>query len=78
MTCLDVTYRFRGQLAAAVLRRLADLRGYYGIVQLHLNEAENQLRVEYDASRLKETDVQHLLRLTGVDITEKVELEPAA
>ena len=78
MTYLEVTCRYRDNLSAPVLRRLADLRGYYGIVRLHIDEEERQLRVEYDASRLRETDVLHMLRLAGVDITEKIELTPAA
>lgn len=78
MTYLEVHYRFRSQPAAPVLRRLADLRGYYGIARLSLDEERDQIRVEYDASRLKENDVLHLLRLAGLDVLEKVELSPAA
>lgn len=78
MTYLDVTYRYRQKLTAPVLSRLADLRGYYGIVRLRIDEEQQRLCVEYDASRLKETDVLRLLRLAGVPIVEKIELTPAA
>lgn len=78
MTYLNVAYRYRGKLTPKLLDCLAALRSYYGFVRLHCDENQNLLWVEYDASRLKEADVFHQLRLTGVEITEKVELTPAA
>ena len=78
MTYLSVTYRYRGKLRSKLLGRLAALHSYYGIVQLHMDEDQSLLRVTYDASRLKEADVLHQLRLAGVALREKVELVPAA
>lgn len=78
MTYLEVAYRIRNKPTAPTLRRLADLRSHYGIVQLHLEEEQDRARVVYDASRLNESDVLHLLRLAGLDVIEKIELSPAA
>jgi len=37
-----------------------------------VDEAKNQLSFEYDASRLRETQVEHVLGHAGIAVTRKV------
>ena len=48
------------------------LSDVYGIRRLRLQESDRTIRVEYDATRLDEADVEKLLRSAGFDITEKL------
>ncbi len=78
MTYLEVRYRYAGPLAAAELRRLGELPGHYGILRVHLDEAESTARILFDASRLKESEVVHWVRRAGIPLTEKVAVIPPA
>jgi hypothetical protein len=50
------------------------LRDVYGIRRITFDEKERTLRVEFDASRLKEPAVAALLRRAGIDVQEKLVL----
>jgi hypothetical protein len=56
------------------MRALDSVRDIYGIRKLKLNEKDGIVRVEYDASRLKEPVVASLLRKAGLAIEEKLVL----
>ena len=53
---------------------LGRVREVYGIRRISFNEKEQIVRVEYDASRLKEPVIASLLRKTGLAIGEKLVL----
>lgn len=74
MTSLDVVFRYGKQPGAAELRAIDSLREVYGIRQIKFNESDNTVRVEFDASRLKDETVAALLRRAGIDVTEKLQL----
>lgn len=79
MTFLEVTYRYTGPLTPAQLKQLAELPGHYGIRKIHLEEEKRLARIEYDASRLKESEVVHWIRRAGISLTDRVEVtSPAA
>lgn len=79
MTYLEVVYRVARPLTGAQMRLLGDLPGHYGVRRLRLDETNGMLRIEYDASRLKETEVVHWVRGAGIPLTERVEVNsPAA
>ena len=79
MTYLEVVYRVANPLSPAQMKRLGGLPGHYGIRRLRLDEKNGLLRIEYDASRLKETEVVHWVRGAGIPLTERVEVSsPAA
>ncbi len=75
MTFLEVTYRYAGPLEPAQLKRLGELPGQYGLRRLRLEETNSLVRIEYDASRLKETEVVHWVRRAGIPLTERVALD---
>ena len=78
MTFLEVSYRYAGPLAPAQLKRLGELPGHYGLRRIHLDEANAVARVEFDASRLKETEVVHWIRRAGIPLTERLPSPAAA
>jgi len=74
MTLYDVAFRYGKQPGPEELRAIDALREVYGIRQVRFNEKESILRVEFDASRMKEETVAALLRRAGVDLTERLAL----
>ena len=74
MTSLDVVFRYGRQPGAEELRAIDSLREVYGIRSVKFNEKEQTVRVDFDASRMKEDTVAGLLRRAGVDVKEKLTL----
>ena len=76
MTPTDVLFRYAEhphERTAIALGRLSEV---YGIRQIRLDEAAQQVRVEYDVSHINKATVQQLLRRTGLDIVEEIPLVP--
>jgi hypothetical protein len=74
MTTVDVVFRYGQQPGEPEMRAIDSLREVYGIRRILFKEQERTVRVEYDATRLNEQTVASLLRRTGLDITEKLQL----
>jgi hypothetical protein len=72
MTQMDVSYRYVNRPDERMMRAIDNLREVYGIRHISFNEKEQVVRVEYDASRLKDPVVARLLRNTGLAIGEKL------
>jgi hypothetical protein len=78
MTQLDVMYRYAAPPTEAVMRSVRRVREVYGIRQMQFDDAARTVRVEYDATRLSEAVVHQLLRRSGLEIVERIELAMAA
>lgn len=76
MTQLDVMFRFAAPPSEPVVMALGRVREVYGIRKLTVDEAEQTVRVEYDATRLTEAQVHALLRRTGLALDGQVSLIP--
>ncbi len=74
MTAIDVVFRYGSAAGAKEMRAIDAVRDVYGIRRILFNEVERTVRVEYDATRLKEDVVAALLRRAGVDVLEKLAL----
>jgi hypothetical protein len=74
MTQLEVAYRYESRPGENTMRALAGIREVYGIRRITFDEKERIVRVEFDASRLKEPVIAGLLRGAGIDIGEKLAL----
>src|SRR6476620_8610893 len=74
MTQMDVSYRYANRPDESTMRAIDNLREVYGIRRISFNEKEQIVRVEYDASRLREPTVASLLRKAGLAIGEKLVL----
>ena len=73
MTLVEVTYELQSPLSQEQLRRLGEFANTYGLRRFHVDEAKNQLSFEYDASRLRETQVEHVLGHAGIAVARKID-----
>ncbi|HXE76388.1 MAG TPA: hypothetical protein VNN18_12255 [Candidatus Xenobia bacterium] len=78
MTYLEVAYRYAAPLSLEQMKKLGELPGHYGIGRIRLDEANQVARIEFDASRLKETEVVHWIRRAGIPLTERADSPVAA
>jgi len=74
MTTVDVCFRYDRPPREAEMRALGAMREVYGIRALRFDEKNKTVRVEFDATRLNESNVESLLRRAGLDLTEKINL----
>jgi hypothetical protein len=69
MTLLDITYNFHSPLSHEQLARLGEFANTYGLRNIRVDEQKNQICLEYDASRLTETQITHVLGQAGIAVT---------
>ena len=74
MTQMDVAYRYGAVPSESTMRAIDSVREVYGIRKIQFNEKDRTVRVEYDASRMKEPVIASLLRKAGVDLQDKLQL----
>ena len=74
MTAVEVVFKYSVPPTEQIMRAMDSVREVYGIRRIRFNEAEQTIRVEYDATRLNEASVSALLRRTGLDLTGKLAL----
>lgn len=72
MTLVEVTYELQSPLTQDQLRHLGEFANTYGLRRFRVDDAKNQLSFEYDASRLRETQVAHVLGQASIAVTRKV------
>ena len=73
MTQMTVTYELQEPLNAAQFRTLGEFSNTYGLHKFRYDEATNRLMFDYDASRLRETVVEHVLRQSKIPVLRRVE-----
>lgn len=72
MTFMSMTYQLQEPLKNDQLRALAQFANTYGLQKFRLDEKKNWLQFDYDASRLKETEVEHVLRMAKIPVVGRV------
>jgi hypothetical protein len=70
---MEITYELQSPLNPDQLRALGGFANTYGLRRFRVDEATNRLSFEYDASRLKETEVAHVLRQARIPVLGRVE-----
>jgi hypothetical protein len=73
MTLVEITYELQSPLQPDQLRALGSFANTYGLRRFRVHEGTNRLTFEYDASRLKETEVEHVLRQARIPVLRRVE-----
>ena len=73
MTLMEITYELQSPLRTEQLRALGAFANTYGLRRFRVDEKTNRLSFEYDASRLKETEVEHVLRQARIPVLRRVE-----
>ena len=74
MTYLDVAFNYETQPGESELRAIDSMREVYGIRRVLFNEKDRTVRVEFDASRMKQDAVAKLLRQAGISVREPMAL----
>jgi hypothetical protein len=72
MTLVEITYELQSPLTEEQLRQLGQFANTYGLRSFRVDESKKQLSFEYDASRLRETQVAHVLGQAHIAVTRKV------
>ena len=73
MTLMEITYELQSRLQPDQLRALGSFANTYGLRRFRVDEDANRLSFEYDASRLKESEVEHVLRMAKIPVLRRVE-----
>jgi hypothetical protein len=74
MTQLEVAYRYASVPGENTLLALDAVREVYGVRRISMDEQARIVRVEFDASRMKEPTIAGLLRRAGLDLGERLAL----
>jgi hypothetical protein len=72
MTLVEVTYELQSPLRPEQLRALGQFANTYGLRRFRVDEHTNHISFEYDASRLKESEVAHVLRMARIPVQRRV------
>jgi hypothetical protein len=73
MTQMTVTYELQERLKPEQFRALGQFANTYGLRNFYLDEKTNYLHFNYDASRLTNTVVEHVLREARIPVLRKLE-----
>jgi hypothetical protein len=72
MTLVEITYELQSPLSNEQLHDLGGFANTYGLRKFRVSDERKHLTFEYDASRLKETEVSHVLRMARIPVTRKI------
>ena len=72
MTLLEITYELHSTPTFDQLQRLGEFANTYGLRRFRVDENQKHLTLEYDASRLRDTQVAHVLGKAGIPIVQKM------
>jgi hypothetical protein len=72
MTLVEVTYQLQSPLRPEQLRALGQFANLYGLRRFHVDQERSQIHLEYDASRLKETELEQALRKANIAVAMRV------
>ncbi len=72
MTLVDITYELQAPLSLEQLQSLGTFANTYGLRKFRVDDDKKHLSFEYDASRLQETEVAHVLRHARIPVIRKV------
>ena len=71
MTLVEATYELQKPLTDTQLRTLGTFANTYGLRRFRVDD-KNRLSFEYDASRLRDSEVIHVLHQLNIPATKKV------
>jgi hypothetical protein len=73
MTLVDISFELQKPLTTEQFRWLGEFANTYGLRRFRTEATGKLLTFEYDASRLKPTEVAHVLGRAGIPIVRRVE-----
>jgi len=72
MTLLEAKFELQSPLTQEQLRQLAAFANTYGLRRFQLDDTKRHLSFEYDASRLRETQITHVLGHAGIAVARRL------
>jgi len=72
MTFMTVTYELQSRLKPEQFRALGQFSNTYGLQKFRFDEKTNHLSFDYDASRLRNNVVEHVLREAKIPVLRRV------
>jgi hypothetical protein len=72
MTYMTATYELQHALKPEQFRELGRLVNTYGLQTFRFDEKTNRLHLDYDASRLKNSVVEHVLREARIPVVRRI------
>jgi hypothetical protein len=76
MTFMTITYELQNPLTIDQYRALGKFANTYGLQRFRFDEKTNYLHFDYDASRLRENVVEHVLREARIPVLRPVPPAP--
>ena len=73
MTLMEITYELQSPLKPEQFQALGSFANTYGLRRFRVDEKNNRLSFEYDASRLREIQVTDVLRQARIPVLRRVE-----
>lgn len=73
MTLVEITFELQSPLTQDQLRRLGEFSNTYGLRRFRFDESKKHLSFEYDASRLRETQIEHVLGHATIAVARRVD-----
>jgi len=70
MTLVEIGFKLQVPLTPAQLQSLAEFANTYGLRKFHVDASGQAIRFEYDASRLRATEVAHVLRQARIPVAD--------
>jgi len=72
MTLVDITFELQSPLSLEQLRTVCGFANVYGLRRFHVDEQNRLLSFEYDASRLRRSEVASVLHKAGIPVMRMV------
>ena len=72
MTLVEITYELQSPLSNEQLHDLGGFANTYGLRKFRVSDERKHLTFEYDASRLRDTQIAHVLGQATIAVTRKV------
>lgn len=69
MTKVQKNFTLQAPLDETLMQQIADAHSIYGIERIKIAQGSDRLTVEFDATRLRHTDVEAALQRAGVPVT---------
>ncbi len=70
MTKVQKHFRLQRPLDDSLMEKIADANSIYGIERIAIAPSREELMVEFDASRLRTTEVETALQRAGIPVIE--------
>jgi hypothetical protein len=74
MTFMTATYELQRPLKPEQFRALGEFANTYGLQRFRFDEKTNHLQFDYDASRLGELMVEHVLRRARIPVLRRLKV----